>query len=241
MPDRRGSRFVLEALFLVGLAVAVTLAKLDALEIAGVMLLGWLVVAILEWAAWRGEPHYGSGLPPRYYVPNVKLPPAQPLEQVRVGYPEAHRDEAPTWIASAALREEVLGEWPHATPLPVELPAEPEDEPHSPDAEPWAPVVLPAVLGEDSSPEPEPAAAGARQLEPDRDRNQYRRRRARPSFPDTASRATASIRWATRRRADGSAGAARTRRRLSTFRLAPEVHARFRVGRIGRSSVTSFG
>ena len=116
MPDRRGSRFVLEVLFLVGLAVALTLAKLDALEIGGVMLLGWLIVAILEWAAWRGEPHYGSGLPPRYYVPNVNLPPAQPLEQVRVGYPEAHRDEAPTWIASAALRAEVLGDWPHAAP-----------------------------------------------------------------------------------------------------------------------------
>ena len=120
MSDRRGSRFVLEVLFLVGLAVALTLAKLDPLEIAGVMLLGWLIVAILEWAAWRGEPHYGSGLPPRYYVPNVNLPPAQPLEQVRVGYPEAHRDEAPTWIASAALRAEVLGEWPHTAPLPVE-------------------------------------------------------------------------------------------------------------------------
>ena len=49
----------------------------------------------IEWAAWRGEPHYGSGLPPRYYVPNVNLPPAQPLEQVQAGYPEAHRDEAP--------------------------------------------------------------------------------------------------------------------------------------------------
>jgi hypothetical protein len=157
MPDRRGSRFVLEALFLVGLAVAVTLAKLDALEIAGVMLLGWLVVAILEWAAWRGEPHYGSGLPPRYYVPNVNLPPAQPLEQVRVGYPEAHRDEAPTWIASAALREEVLGEWPHATPPPVELPAEPAEEQQGPGAEPWAPVALPAVLPDDSGAEPERA------------------------------------------------------------------------------------
>ena len=161
MPDRRGSRFVLEALFLVGLAVAVTLAKLDAIEIAAVMLLGWLVVALLEWAAWRGEPHYGSGLPPRYYVPNVNLPPAQPLEQVRVGYPEAHRDEAPTWIASAALREEVLGEWPHATPLPVELPAEPEEDQPGPEAEPWAPVALPAVRHEDPGPEPEPAATGA--------------------------------------------------------------------------------
>ena len=112
MPDRRGSRFVLEALFLVALAVGLTLAKLTALEIAGVMFLGWVIVATLEWAAWRGEPHYGSGLPPRYYVPRLNLPPAQPLEQVATGYPEAARDEAPTWIASAALREEMLGEWP---------------------------------------------------------------------------------------------------------------------------------
>src|SRR5438445_13776308 len=116
MPDRRGSRFILEVLFLLGLAVALTLAKLGPVEIAGVMALGWLFVAALEWAAWRGEPHYGSGLPPRYYVPRVSLPPAQPLEQVRTGYPEAQREEAPTWIASATLRAEVLGEWPSGPP-----------------------------------------------------------------------------------------------------------------------------
>ena len=80
--DRRGSRFVLEVLFLAALAAGLTLAKLRPLEIVGVMALGWLVVALLEWAAWRGEPHYGSGLPPRYYVPHVDLPPPQPLEQV---------------------------------------------------------------------------------------------------------------------------------------------------------------
>jgi hypothetical protein len=84
--------------------------------IVGVMALGWVLVAAIEWAAWRAEPHYGSGLPPRYYVPRVSLPPAQPLEQVRVGYPEAQREEAPTWIASAALRAEVLGEWPSPPP-----------------------------------------------------------------------------------------------------------------------------
>src|SRR5581483_7995063 len=116
MVDRRGTRFVLEALFLVALAAALAFAHLSAFEIAGVMLLGWIVVAALEWAAWRGEPHYGSGMPPRYYVPGVSLPPAQPLEQVDQGYPDASREEAPTWIASAALRAEVLGEWPVATP-----------------------------------------------------------------------------------------------------------------------------
>ena len=114
MTDRRGSRFLLEVLFLLGLTVALTLANLRPLEIAGVMLIGWVIVALLEWVAWRDEPHYGSGLPPRYYVPQVSLPPAQPLEQVSAGYPEA-RDEAPTWIASPALRAEMLGEWPVAT------------------------------------------------------------------------------------------------------------------------------
>jgi hypothetical protein len=42
----------------------------------------------------------------------MNLPPAQPLEQVHAGYPNAGRDEAPTWIAPAALRAEMLGEWP---------------------------------------------------------------------------------------------------------------------------------
>ena len=229
MPDRRGSRFVLEALFLVGLAVAVTLAKLDALEIAGVMLLGWLVVAILEWAAWRGEPHYGSGLPPRYYVPNVNLPPAQPLEQVRVGYPEAHRDEAPTWIASAALREEVLGEWPHATPLPGRAAGRARRRSSAaPDAEPWAPVGAAGRPRARPDPQPRPAVTTSRGAAP-------AGRRARAALGG-ASRATASTRWATRRPAGGSAGAARCTagcRRPGSSRRGRE---RFRAGRIGRSS-----
>jgi hypothetical protein len=149
MVDRRGSRFAFEVLFLVALAVGLTLAEVRTIVIIGVMALGWVIVAALEWAAWRGEPHYGSGLPPRYYVPRVSLPPAQPLEQVNVGYPGARRDEAPTWIASAALRAEVLGEWPAAgpeappepdvvedpaaesvpEPVPVRLPSPPEEEP----------------------------------------------------------------------------------------------------------------
>jgi hypothetical protein len=159
VPDRRGSRFVLEALFLVALAVGLTLAKLTPFEIAGVMLLGWVLVATLEWAAWRGEPHYGSGLPPRYYVPRLNLPPAQPLEHVATGYPEATRDEAPTWIASAALREEMLGEWPVAIPV-----TEPTREPGEEIVDPWLVAALPvAPLGELAAdelapqpPEPEP-------------------------------------------------------------------------------------
>jgi hypothetical protein len=153
MADRRGSRFVAEALFLVALAVALALAHLDALEIAGGMLLGWIVVAALEWAAWRAEPHFGSGLPPRYYVPAVQLPPPQPLEQVDQGYPDASREEAPTWIASAALRAEVLGEWPVAAAVEHETEPVEDDEPeleHEPEPEPEFP---PAPL-EEQAPEP---------------------------------------------------------------------------------------
>ena len=155
MTDRRGSRFVLEVLFLLALTVALTLANLSALEIAGIMLLGWVIVAVLEWVAWREEPHYGSGLPPRYYVPQVSLPPAQPLEQVEAGYPEA-RDEAPTWIASPALRAEMLGEWPVAAP-----PASETAEDTEADLDPWTRAEeLPiAPLGElDPEPEPEPVS-----------------------------------------------------------------------------------
>jgi hypothetical protein len=141
MADRRGSRFALEVLFLVALAVALTLAKLEPLEIAGAMLLGWVIVAGLEWAAWRDQPHFGSGLPPRYYVPRVNLPPALPLEQVSSGYPEVQRDEAPTWIASAALRAEMLGEWPVAAPVADE--PEPQPEPElDPEPEPLPEVAL---------------------------------------------------------------------------------------------------
>src|SRR4051812_11348571 len=182
MPDHRGSRFALEVLFLLALAVGLTLADLQPLEIGGIMLLGWLIVAPLEWAARRNEPHYGSGPPPRYYLPTLKLPPARPpqqspagdppahrdggpargppaaplnrpparpLEQARAGYPEAQRDEAPTWIASAALRAEMLGEWPHSAPVENEA----EDD-GAPPSEP--PVALPPPLLPEPEPVPEP-------------------------------------------------------------------------------------
>jgi len=160
VPDRRGSRFLLEVLFLLALTVALTLANLRPLEIAGIMLIGWVIVAVLEWVAWREEPHYGSGLPPRYYVPQVSLPPAQPLEPVPAGYPEA-RDEAPTWIASPSLRAEMLGEWPVAEAPASETPGPEEVEL---DSDPWtrAEELPVAPLGE-LDPEPEPAPEPAPQ------------------------------------------------------------------------------
>jgi hypothetical protein len=161
MPDRRGSRFVLEVLFLLALAVVLTLANLRPIEIAGIMLAGWVIVAALEWAAWREEPHYGSGLPPRYYIPQMSLPPPQPLEQVAAGYPET-RDEAPTWIASAALREEMLGEWPLAVPSVSQTEEEPGPEL---DADPWThggelPVAPLGEFGPEPEPERQPVGVG---------------------------------------------------------------------------------
>jgi hypothetical protein len=166
MPDRRRTWFALEVLFLLGLAAGLALAKLPSLEIAAVMILGWVIVALLEWAAWRGEPHYGSGLPPRYYVPSLNLPPPQPLEQVPTGYPEAARDEAPTWIASAALRQEMLGEWPVSG---VATGAEREQDEEVVD--PWLVIGLPAApLGEfEDEREPEPEPAPEPEPEPERE------------------------------------------------------------------------
>jgi hypothetical protein len=172
VPDRRGSRFALEVLFLLGLAAGLAFAKLPALEIAGIMVVGWLVVAALEWAAWRGEPHYGSGLPPRYYVPGLNLPPPQPLEQVATGYPEAVRDEAPTWIASAALRQEMLGEWPVAIPAadgdrePAQERFPVRDPIVDPFVDPWLVAELP-VAPLDELPSPVEAAPSPADLEPE--------------------------------------------------------------------------
>jgi hypothetical protein len=143
MADRRGLRLALEVAYLVALAAALAFTSLSAPAIVAVMLAGWVLVAASEWAAARGRPHYAAGLPPRWYVPAVALPPAQPLEQVQAAYPEPRLDEGATWIASAALREELLGEWPVLVEPEDTQEAVPED---------WI-VPLPAV-----EPEPEPVS-----------------------------------------------------------------------------------
>ena len=119
------------------------------------MLLGWVLVATLEWVAWRGRPHYGSGLPPRYYVPRLSLPPALPVQASRSsGFPTAARAEEPAWIASPAMRTEVLGEWPLAVPGAVAPRAEP------PEADPWLVASLPvAPIERDAPPKREPVSA----------------------------------------------------------------------------------
>ncbi len=160
MPDRRASRFAAEVLFLIALAVGLALADVEPILIAGIMAVGWLLVALLEWLASREEPHYGSGLPPRYYVPQVSLPPPRPLEQVASGYPDAgQREDAPTWIAPAALRADLAGAWPVAAPTAGEDTQ--EDDEAVPALEP-EPVVEAVAIAEAQA-EEEPALQPARQ------------------------------------------------------------------------------
>src|ERR1051325_1539185 len=128
MSERRASRLVLEVAFLAALSAALTFADLETYEIVGVMLLGWVVVAVFEWGALRGRAHYGSGLPPRWYVPHVALPPPRPLEQFSSGYPAAGAAaDAPTWIASPSM----LADWPVADLEPgVESPLDEQTHVH---------------------------------------------------------------------------------------------------------------
>src|SRR5581483_11180856 len=154
MPRRRLSRLALEAAYLAGLAAALAFADLRPAAVGAFMLAGWLVVALFEWGALRRQPHYGSGLPPRWYVPHVRLPPPRPLEQLGSGYPapDAAGDEA-TWIAPAGLH----ADWPVLDDEPEARPLEEQEEEQAERAE----VAAPAAPRE-----PEEAEAGAEEAEP---------------------------------------------------------------------------
>lgn len=165
MSERRASRLVLEIAFLAALSAALTFADLETYEIVGVMLLGWVLVAVFEWGALRGRAHYGSGLPPRWYVPHVTLPPPRPLEQFSSGYPAAEAaTDAPTWIASPSM----LADWPVADVEPgLESPVDEQTHVHdvfetdgaiavTEDEDLFEDVVEEPAEDEELEPEPEP-------------------------------------------------------------------------------------
>ncbi len=157
MLDGRGTRIALEAGFLVVVAAVLGVADVRPLAIVLVMLLAWAIVALLEWVAWRDEPHWSAGLPPRYYVPQQPLPPRPPSEELPAfsTYPRPPLEtaprltEAPTWIATPEMREELFG-WPTPQPAAEEHAA---DEPPAEQA-----AASPPSLGEtDPWPAPPPA------------------------------------------------------------------------------------
>jgi hypothetical protein len=57
-----GLRFVLEAAFLIAVAVAAGLAELSATTIVLVMGGAWLLVAAIEWLAWRESPVFARAV-----------------------------------------------------------------------------------------------------------------------------------------------------------------------------------
>jgi hypothetical protein len=110
MPRHSARRFLLEVLFLAGVAAALTYADLRPAAIIALMTVAWAVVALLEWTAWLDEPHYGRGLPPRYYVPHVALPPPVGVEQGEPSYPVL--DDEPTFVASTQEWGIDVADWP---------------------------------------------------------------------------------------------------------------------------------
>ncbi len=150
MPRRSVRRFVLEVLFLAGVAAAATVAELRPAGVIALMAIAWVVVALLEWTSWMDEPHYGRGLPPRYYVPQTALPPPRavpqgygyvPPRRPTVATPGPSPDDAPTFVEPADEWGVTLVDWPELEEqtmivIPVEV-GEPE---------PTQVVPLPPVL-----------------------------------------------------------------------------------------------
>ena len=75
--SRFALRFAVEVAFLVLLALAVGLAELATPWIVAVMVVGWLLVAVIEWLAWRSE--------------------QEPDDEASSAPPESRPEEATSW------------------------------------------------------------------------------------------------------------------------------------------------
>jgi len=129
MPVALGPRFVLEAGFLVLLAVVVGLADLDPWLIIVVLLVGWLLVSLIEYFSWRQaqatmfrrfEPD-SEAVVEDEVVEDVPPPPPPPAE------PPAAEPPAP--VPEPPAEEETM-----VTPVAEDAPAE-EPEPEAAPAE----------------------------------------------------------------------------------------------------------
>jgi hypothetical protein len=126
MPAAVGPRFVLEAGFLVLLAVVVGFADLSPALIVLVMALGWLLVSLIEYFAWRQSQAAAlarfEGPPPSVVEEEELAPPPPP---------------PPPPAPQPAAEEETVVAPPTAEPQPAEAELQPEAEP-TPEAEPAA-------------------------------------------------------------------------------------------------------
>jgi hypothetical protein len=122
MPAAIGPRFVLEAGFLILLAAVVGLADLSPALIILVMTVGWLLVALIEYFAWRQSP----GFPAAQSIVTADAPPTVREEVV---------EDVPPPPPPATVREEVVEERAPPPP-PSPPPAEEETIVAPPEAEP---------------------------------------------------------------------------------------------------------
>jgi hypothetical protein len=171
MPESRGARIVLELAFLAVVAAVLGAARVEPAWVVVVMLVAWVLVAVVEWVAWRDEPHWASGRPPRYYVPAVPLPARPPTQELpRFSLYPRPREDAPTFIAPPALRDELLAQAGAA--VAVEDDEEgwsgwPDGHLSEPEADPWTVEELPALPAAEVEPEPEPELVPEPEPEPE--------------------------------------------------------------------------
>jgi hypothetical protein len=119
---------VLEAGFLILLAVVVGLADLSPALIILVMAIGWLLVALLEYFAWRQSPAFSAAV---RYEEGAGPPPAQETVQEEI-VEEEIVEEAPRMPPPP----------PPPAPAPVEAEEETVIEPAAQSAEPEAPAAF---------------------------------------------------------------------------------------------------
>jgi len=129
MPAELGPRFVLEAGFLILLAVVAGIAELSAALIVLVMAVGWLLVALIEYFAWRQSPAFATV--ERYAVAEVV--PAAPVAQEMVEDPPPPPPPKPT---PAPPEPDVAP--PDTAPPATPEPATPEPDTPEPDTPPPA-------------------------------------------------------------------------------------------------------
>jgi hypothetical protein len=109
MPGAAAPRFALEAGFLILLAVVLGFADLSPVLIVVVMGLGWVLVSLIEYFAWRQGPRFGARfatatepaarIEEEALEPPPTAPPPAPEEQTAVAPPQeappAEQEEAP--------------------------------------------------------------------------------------------------------------------------------------------------
>jgi hypothetical protein len=164
MPGGLGPRFLIEAGFLVAVAVGAGFARLGTITIILVMAGAWLLMAAVEWVISRARARP---------APEAMAEPAEPLAQrreppaVRTVMPPVAERPAPQ-PAPAPEPAPAPAPQPEVTPGPsLELTPEPEPEAPVEPAPPEAPPEQPRVAVVAAAPEPEPEPAPLPEPEPE--------------------------------------------------------------------------